>query len=101
LLDVFAEHIRNLHQTVLLWTLCSPDHVQIVITGGQPLFFAQRDGPWFPTLRLLHQYPQMMVGCTVIVNAGAQLWLAAIHIWFCHMHVDQTLQHRAAIIPAE
>jgi PUA domain protein len=37
-----------------------PDHVQIVITGGQPLFFAQRDGPWFPTLRLLHQYPQMM-----------------------------------------
>jgi predicted ribosome-associated RNA-binding protein Tma20 len=51
----------------------SPDHVQIVITGGQPLFFAQRDGPWFPTLRLLHQYPQMMVGCTVIVNVTAML----------------------------
>lgn len=39
---------------------CSPEHVQIVITNGQPLFFAQRDGPWFPTLRLLHQYPEMM-----------------------------------------
>ena len=28
--------------------------------GGLPLFFCQRDGPWFPTLRLLHQYPDMM-----------------------------------------
>lgn len=28
--------------------------------GGVPLFFCQRDGPWFPTLRLLHQYPDMM-----------------------------------------
>jgi PUA domain protein len=38
-----------------------PDHVQLVIVHGQPLFFAQRDGPWFPTLRILHQYPDMMV----------------------------------------
>lgn len=27
---------------------------------GEPRFFADRDGPWFPTLRLLHQYPQIM-----------------------------------------
>ncbi len=39
----------------------SPEHVQLVIVHGQPLFFAQRDGPWFPTLRILHQYPDMMV----------------------------------------
>lgn len=38
-----------------------PDHVQLVIVHGRPLFFAQRDGPWFPTLRLLHQYPNMMI----------------------------------------
>lgn len=44
-----------------MFRACSPDHVQIVIVGSQPLFFAQRDGPWFPTLRLLHQYPDMMV----------------------------------------
>ena len=25
-----------------------------------PLFFSTRDGGWFPTLRLLHQYPEMM-----------------------------------------
>ena len=26
----------------------------------EPLFFNQRDGPYFPTLRLLHKYPDMM-----------------------------------------
>ena len=62
----------------------SPDHVQIVITGGQPLFFAQRDGPWFPTLRLLHQYPQMMVGCAATVNVGMQLCLAATALLVSH-----------------
>ena len=41
-------------------TLRSPDHVQVVVINNTPLFFAQRDGPWFPTLRLLHQYPDMM-----------------------------------------
>ncbi len=25
-----------------------------------PLFFQERDGPWCPTLRILHQYPDMM-----------------------------------------
>ena len=30
-------------------------HVQIVIQDGEPVFFSQRDGPWMPTLRLLHQ----------------------------------------------
>lgn len=35
-------------------------HMQLVMVHGTPVFFAQRDGPWFPTLRLLHQYPDMM-----------------------------------------
>ena len=25
-----------------------------------PLFFSTRDGGWFPTLRVLHQYPAIM-----------------------------------------
>jgi len=25
-----------------------------------PLFYQDRDGHWFPTLRILHQYPDMM-----------------------------------------
>ncbi len=34
---------------------CSPEHVQLLVLDHTPLFFAMRDGPWFPTLRLLHQ----------------------------------------------
>ena len=49
--------------------LCSPDHVQLVILNNEPLFFAARDGPWFPTLRILHKYPLMMVRLRVDTGA--------------------------------
>uniref|UniRef100_A0A7S0UUF1 PUA domain-containing protein n=1 Tax=Polytomella parva TaxID=51329 RepID=A0A7S0UUF1_9CHLO len=35
-------------------------HTQLVIVNNVILFFQERDGPWIPTLRVLHQYPQMM-----------------------------------------
>ena len=35
-------------------------YVQVALVDGEPRFFADRDGPWFPTLRVLHRYPQMM-----------------------------------------
>lgn len=44
-----------------------------------PLFFAERDGPWYPTLRLLHQYPEMMKklrvdkGALKFVMSGANI----------------------------
>lgn len=38
----------------------SPEHVQLLVLGDTPLFFSTRDGGWFPTLRVLHQYPEMM-----------------------------------------
>lgn len=34
--------------------------MQVVIINNVPLFFQERDGPWCPTLRVLHQYPDMM-----------------------------------------
>ncbi|KAK2076947.1 hypothetical protein QBZ16_005175 [Prototheca wickerhamii] len=37
-----------------------PEHVQLLVAGHTPLFFSTRDGGWFPTLRLLHKYPDMM-----------------------------------------
>ena len=30
-------------------------HVQLLVAKGEPLFFQQRDGPWYPTLRLVHR----------------------------------------------
>jgi malignant T-cell-amplified sequence len=39
---------------------CSKDRLSFIILGNEPLFFRVREGPYFPTLRLLHQYPFMM-----------------------------------------
>ena len=36
------------------------DKVQMLCLGGEPLFFQLRDGPFFPTLRLLQRYPDIM-----------------------------------------
>ena len=44
--------------------------MQVLLLNNIPVFFAERDGPWFPTLRLLHQYPDMMV--KLRVDAGMQ-----------------------------
>ncbi|GFY41951.1 malignant T-cell-amplified sequence 1, partial [Trichonephila inaurata madagascariensis] len=34
------------------------DHIEIIVrANGELLFFRQREGPYFPTLRLLHKYP--------------------------------------------
>eukprot|EP00877_Chromochloris_zofingiensis_P012018 jgi/Chrzof1/706/Cz01g25160.t1 len=34
--------------------------MQVALIHNTPLFFSERDGHWFPTLRILHQYPDMM-----------------------------------------
>lgn len=34
--------------------------VQLLIVNNEILFYCERDGPWYPTLRLLHRYPAMM-----------------------------------------
>ena len=36
------------------------NNVQMVVVDRTPTFFNMRDGPYYPTLRLLHMYPDMM-----------------------------------------
>ena len=45
------------------------DKTSFITVDGTPLFYRFRDGPFFPTLRLLHQYPSMMPA--VRVDKGA------------------------------
>lgn len=58
---------------------CSQGHIQIVVINGEPLFFTTRDGPWCPTLRMVHKYPDMMkklrvdTGAIKFVLAGADI----------------------------
>ena len=55
------------------------DNVQMIIVNNEIQFFAQRDGPFFPTLRLLHKYPDMMIrmqvdkGAIPFVLGGANI----------------------------
>ena len=38
----------------------SANHVQLLLSPeGEVLFFQHREGIWFPTLRLVHKFPQL------------------------------------------
>ncbi|GAB6025929.1 Malignant T-cell-amplified sequence 1 [Chamberlinius hualienensis] len=56
------------------------EHVEILIgANGELLFFRQREGPYFPSLRLLHKYPficpwqQVDKGAIRFVLSGANI----------------------------
>jgi len=56
------------------------DHIEIMVnSAGELLFFRQREGPWMPTLRLLHKYPfflpleQVDKGAIRFVLSGANI----------------------------
>ncbi|KAJ9557110.1 hypothetical protein OSB04_011724 [Centaurea solstitialis] len=55
------------------------NHLNLVVVNNVPLFFNIRDGPYMPTLRLLHQYPTIMKklqvdrGAIKFVLAGANI----------------------------
>ncbi len=42
------------------YTPHSPEKVSVIVVQNTPLFFSNREGKWMPTLRVLHQYPDMM-----------------------------------------
>ncbi|KAJ4967984.1 hypothetical protein NE237_014685 [Protea cynaroides] len=55
------------------------NHLNLVVLNNVPLFFNVHDGPYMPTLRLLHQYPNIMKklqvdrGAIKFVLAGANI----------------------------
>lgn len=56
------------------------EHVEIVVNkDGEQVFFRQRDGPFIPTLRLLHKYPfilphmQVDKGAIKFILSGANV----------------------------
>ncbi|XP_017054541.2 malignant T-cell-amplified sequence 1 homolog, partial [Drosophila ficusphila] len=56
------------------------DHIELLLNGaGEQVFFRHRDGPWMPTLRLLHKFPyfvtmqQVDKGAIRFVLSGANV----------------------------
>ncbi|CEL96877.1 unnamed protein product [Vitrella brassicaformis CCMP3155] len=56
-----------------------PNQIQVVLVNSVPVCVQSRDGPWVPTLRLLHQHPSMMPkmqadkGATKFIMGGANV----------------------------
>merc|ERR1719272_1166747 len=55
------------------------DHIKLYAVAGEVLFFQQRGGPLYPTLKLLHQYPNLLVrqqvdkGAVKFILSGANI----------------------------
>ncbi|MQM06359.1 hypothetical protein Taro_039179, partial [Colocasia esculenta] len=66
-------------ELTLDFVFSSQNHLNLVVANNVPLFFNVRDGPYMPTLRLLHQYPDIMKkfqvdrGAIKFVLAGANI----------------------------
>eukprot|EP01096_Ripella_sp_DP13-Kostka_P014297 TRINITY_DN6416_c0_g1_i1.p1 TRINITY_DN6416_c0_g1~~TRINITY_DN6416_c0_g1_i1.p1 ORF type:complete len:197 (+),score=87.99 TRINITY_DN6416_c0_g1_i1:48-593(+) len=50
-----------------------PNYLSLVVLEDEVLFFNVKNGPFFPTLKLLHKYPEMMP--SVQVDKGAIKYL--------------------------
>eukprot|EP00983_Pelagomonas_calceolata_P036392 1133652-Pelagomonas_calceolata.AAC.3 len=73
-------------------------HVQVVTINNVPLFFQGRDAPWCPTLRILHQYPEMMKrlradqGAIKFVLSGANIMCPGLTSPGATIHDEQQMQ---------
>lgn len=56
-----------------------PENVQLIVVKDEIVFFNQKDGPFYPSLRLVHKYPAMInrmqvdKGAIRFVLAGANI----------------------------
>eukprot|EP01099_Mayorella_cantabrigiensis_P000489 TRINITY_DN1228_c0_g2_i1.p1 TRINITY_DN1228_c0_g2~~TRINITY_DN1228_c0_g2_i1.p1 ORF type:complete len:183 (-),score=35.80 TRINITY_DN1228_c0_g2_i1:318-866(-) len=55
-------------KTPLIVAKCQ-NHLNLIVVNDEIIFYNERDGPYFPSLRLLHKYPHMMI--PVRVDTGA------------------------------
>lgn len=58
---VFHSLVSNISPCLTLYY--SHEHIEILTRKSELLMFRQRDGPYIPTLRLLHKCERDMVSC--------------------------------------
>ena len=64
-------------------TLYSHEHIEILVVKNELLFFRQRDGPYLPTLRLLHKC-EFVVFCSGIFTCHGSIILCHSSVVLCH-----------------
>lgn len=52
---LLEENLEELLPKKLMMVSRCQDHVQLLSVNNEVLFFCERDGPWYPTLRFLHK----------------------------------------------
>jgi predicted ribosome-associated RNA-binding protein Tma20 len=57
------------------WPVDSQGHLNIILKDKTPVFFNVRDGPYFPTLRMLH-----MCACAIRMHSTAMFDDAEYHL---------------------
>lgn len=69
------------------------DNVQLVLSNNEVVFYNQDNGPFYPTLKLLHKYPSMMPvmqvdkGAIKFVLGGANIMCPGmLSIYLLHTH---------------
>jgi hypothetical protein len=78
-LDVLQEYINEiLPKKVALKVVKCQDHIELISTDSETLFFKKRDGPFYPTLRLLHMYPNMLPKVCTVHCCASQGMLSAL-----------------------
>lgn len=76
-----------------------PEYVQLLVCNDEIVFFSTRDGGWFPTLRVLHKYPDMMpklrvdTGAIKFVLSGANIMCPGLTSPGATIH-DEVRAHR-------
>lgn len=79
------------------------DHIEILSVGGTCLFFKQRSGPWYPTLKLLHKYPFILprqevdLGAIKFVLSGANIMCPGLTSKGAQLNADTKLGDVVAI----
>jgi len=58
LLEPFIEDILPKKEPIVL-VKCK-DHINVIAVNNVPLFYNEREGPYYPTLRVLHKYPDIL-----------------------------------------
>ena len=54
----------------------SRDHIELIVVKGELLFFKQRDGPYIPTLKLLHKCKSYMYSQACVCSVQYQHCIA-------------------------
>lgn len=84
ILDQYKEGIEGIIDDVMpkkapLILMKCHDHINLIVMNNEVLFFNHFDGPYFPTLKLIHKYPNMLPrlqvdrGAIKFVMAGANI----------------------------